>query len=124
MIAQIIAAHAAALTGVELPEIYGRSHRRRPALARHVVWYVLNTKYAWDYYSIAREFNRERQPVMRGIRSVEDQIVLFPDVRDLVRVMSKTDHLEMVQNFAEKLLIVAPCQQDDQRNTIGKSSNR
>ena len=124
MIAQIIAAHAAALTGVELPEIYGRSHRRRPALARHVVWYVLNTKYAWDYYSIAREFNRERQPVMRGIRSVEDQIVLFPDVRDLVRVMSKTDHLEMVQNFAGKLLIVAPCQQDDQLNTIGKSSNR
>jgi chromosomal replication initiation ATPase DnaA len=115
MIAQIIAAHAAALTGVELPEIYGRSHRRRPALARHVVWYVLNTKYAWDYYSIAREFNRERQPVMRGIRSVEDQIVLFPDVRDLVRVLSKTDHLEMVQNFAEKLLTLAPC---DQRNTI------
>ena len=124
MIAQIIAAHAAALTGVELPEIYGRSHRRRPALARHVVWYVLNTKYAWDYYSIAREFNRERQPVMRGIRSVEDQIVLFPDVRDLVRVMLKTDHLEMVQNFADKLLIVAPCQQDDQRNTTGNRSNR
>ena len=124
MIAQIIAAHAAALTGVELPEIYGRSHRRRPAIARHITWYVLNTKYAWDYYSIAREFNRERQPVMRGIRSVEDQIVLFPDVRDLVRVMSKTDHLEMVQNFAEKLLIVVPCQQDDQRNTTGNRSNR
>lgn len=114
MIAQIVAAHAAALTGVELPEIYGRSHRRRPAIARHVTWYVLHTKYAWDYYTIAREFNRERQPVMRAIRSVEDQIVLFPDVRDLVRVLSKTDHLQMVQNFADKLLTVALC---DQRNT-------
>lgn len=124
MIAQIVAAHAAALTGVELPEIYGRSHRRRPALARHVTWYVLHTKYAWDYYTIAREFNRERQPVMRGIRAVEDQIVLFPDVRDLVRVMTQFDHLEMVQNFAEKLLIVVPCQQDVQRNTTGSKSNR
>lgn len=115
MIAQVVAAHAAALTGVEIPEIYGRSHRRRAALARHLTWYVLNTKYGWDFYTIAREFNRERQPVMRGIRSVEDQFVLFPDVRDLVRVLSKTDHLEMVQNFVDKLLTVAQC---DQRNTI------
>ena len=115
MIAQVIAAHAAALTGVEIPEIYGRSHRRRPALARLITWYVLHTKYAWDYYSIAREFNRERATVMRGIRAVEDQIVLFPDVRDLVRVMAKTNHLEMLQNFTDKLPTVATC---DQRNTI------
>ena len=70
MIAQVISHHAAALIGVHIAEIYGRSHRRRPALARHLVWFILHERFAWDYSSIAREFNRERQPVMRAVEGL------------------------------------------------------
>jgi chromosomal replication initiation ATPase DnaA len=123
MIAQVIAHHAAALIGVHVAEIYGRSHRRRPALARHLVWFVLHERFAWDYSSIAREFNRERQPVMRAVEAVEDQIVLFPDVREIVRVMRQEPYLQLVQNYTCTCGKVATWQEDDQQSTTGKNSN-
>ena len=103
MLAQTIAQHVANMTGVTPAEIYGRSHRRRQALARHVVWFTLARKYSWDYSAIAREFNRERASVMRAIYSIEDQTVLLRDVRELVRAVEATDY------YAHIGVVVAKC---------------
>jgi hypothetical protein len=48
---------------------------------------------------------------------------LFPDVRDIVRVMRQEPYLQMVQNYCPECPKVAICQQDAQRNTTGKNSN-
>ena len=54
---------------------------------------------------------------MRAVEAVEDQIVLFPDVRDIVRVMRQEPYLQMVQNYTCTCGKVAAWQEDDQRNT-------
>lgn len=59
--------------GTTTRALFGDSHERQPARARHRLWAVVRNSTSMSYPQLGRLFRRRHDTVLRGIRAFETE---------------------------------------------------
>ena len=99
MIYDMILADACHLLGVTPEEVYANNRKAGAVRARSITWYVLSKHYGWSLTTIAQHARKHHTTVLHGIRSIEDGILLYADIRSVVAQIRGVNYAQLVHGL-------------------------
>lgn len=103
MIYDLILADTCSLCGVTLEDAFSTTRRADAVKARNIAWYVLHKHYGWSLTVIAQNAKKHHTTVLHGIRSIEDAVLLYRDIRGLVDQIRSINYIELIRGIEREL---------------------
>lgn len=99
MMYDIILADVCHLLGVTPDEVYANNRRAGAVRARSITWYVLSKHYGWSLTTISQHSKKHHSTVLHGIRSIEDSITMYADVRSIVSQIRSVNYAQFIHGL-------------------------
>jgi len=99
MIYDLILADACHLLGVTPEEVYSNNRKAGAVRARSITWYVLSKHYGWSLTTIAAHSKKHHTTVLHGIRSIEDAVLMYGDVRSVVTQIRGVNYAQLMHGL-------------------------
>lgn len=99
MIYDLILADACHLLGVTPEEVYSNNRKAGAVRARSITWYVLSKHYGWSLTTIASHSKKHHTTVLHGIRSIEDAVLMYGDVRSVVTQIRGVNYAQLMHGL-------------------------
>ena len=99
MIYDFILADVCHLLGVTPEEVYANNRKAGAVRARSITWYVLSKHYGWSLSTISQHSKKHHSTVLHGIRSIEDAMVTYGDVRSVVTQIRGVNYAQLMHGL-------------------------
>lgn len=87
------------LLGVTPEDVHANTRKAGAVRARSITWYVLAKHYGWSLTTIAQHSNKHHSTILHGIRSIEDSILLYADVRSIVSQIRGINYADLMRGM-------------------------
>lgn len=99
MLYDLILGDVCHLLGVTPEEVFANNRKAGAVRARAITWFILAKHYGWSLTTIGQHAKKHHTTVLHGIRSIEDGVMMYGDIRSIVTQIKAVNYAQFMHGM-------------------------